>query len=73
MKKIVHQFLEKEYLETQKVHQLRQLFERYKTVNKSLVAEYQQEYSASQELIVSALYSSDYIITSSEIRFDLED
>jgi len=73
MKKIIHQFLESKYAETQKVHQLRQLFERYKTVNKSLVEEYQQEYSATRDLIVSALYCSDYVITSSEIRFELED
>ncbi len=49
------------------------LFERYKNMNKELVEEYQKQYSRPLNLIVSALYTADYILTSSEVKFELED
>ena len=42
-------------------------------MNSELVERFEQEYSQSKNLIVSALYTADYIITSSEVKFELED
>ena len=73
MKEVVHDLLEKEYQEIMRVHQLRTLFERYKTMSSELVDEYQKKYSRPTILIVSALYTADYTIMSSEVKFELED
>lgn len=73
MKEVVYDFLEKEYQEIMKVHQLRTLFERYTTMSSELVEEYQKQYSRSTILIVSGLYTADYTIMSSEVKFELED
>jgi hypothetical protein len=73
MKESVIRFLEKEYLETVRIHQLRQLFERYRNLNSEMVEKFEQEYSRPNNLIVSALYTADYIIMSSEVKFELED
>ncbi|MHA2308934.1 MAG: hypothetical protein ACXABJ_06635, partial [Candidatus Heimdallarchaeaceae archaeon] len=73
MKEVVNDFLEKEYQEIMRVHQLRTLFERYTTMSSELVEEYQKQYSRSTILIVSALYTADYTIMSSEVKFELED
>ncbi|MFW9851628.1 MAG: hypothetical protein ACFFDS_01650 [Candidatus Thorarchaeota archaeon] len=69
----ITQFLDKKYAATSKTHQLLMLFERYKNMNKDLVEEYQKQYSRPINLIVSALYTADYILTSSEVKFELED
>ncbi|MBY9001725.1 MAG: hypothetical protein KGD64_12480 [Candidatus Heimdallarchaeota archaeon] len=73
MKENITQFLDKEYLETIRIHQLRPLFERYINLNSDLVHQFEQEYSRPRNLIVSALYAADYIVTSSEVKFELED
>ncbi len=73
MKESITQFLEKEYYETVRIHQLRQLFERYLNLNSELVEKFEQEYSRPKNLIVSALYTADYIIMSSEVKFELKD
>ena len=73
MKESITRFLEKEYHETVRIHQLRQLFERYINLNSELVEKFEQEYSRPKNLIVSALYTADYIIMSSEVKFELED
>ena len=73
MKEVVYEFLEKEYQEIMRVHQLRTLFERYKTMSSDLVDEYQKQYSRPTILIVSGLYTADYTIMSSEVKFELED
>ncbi len=73
MKESITRFLEKGYLETVRIHQLRQLFERYRNLNSELVEKFEQEYSKPKNLIVSALYTADYIIMSSEVKFELED
>jgi len=69
----ITQFLDRKYAATSKTHQLLMLFERYKNMNKELVEEYQTQYSRPTNLIVSALYTADYILTSSEVKFELED
>ena len=73
MKESITRFLEKEYFETVRIHQLRQLFERYRNLNSEMVEKFEQEYSRPNNLIVSALYTADYIIMSSEVKFELED
>jgi hypothetical protein len=73
MKEVVYDFLEKEYQEIMRVHQLRTLFERYTTMSSDLVEEYQKKYTRPTILIVSALYTADYTIMSSEVKFELED
>jgi len=73
MKESITQFLEKEYKETVRIHQLSQLFERYPNLNSELIEKFEQEYSRPKNLIVSALYTADYIIMSSEVKFELED
>ena len=73
MKEAASVFLEKEYQEIMRVHQLRTLFERYTTMSPELVEEYQKQYSRATILIVSALYTADYTIMSSEVKFELED
>ncbi len=73
MKESIKKFLEKEYLETIRIHQLRPLFERYLNLNSDLVEKYEKEYSRPKNLIVSALYTADYIIMSSEVKLELED
>ncbi len=73
MKDAVYQFLEKEYQETKRVHQLQTLFERYKVMSKDLIGEFQTDYDNSNNLVLSALYTADYIIMSSEVKFELED
>ena len=69
----ITRFLDRKYSETQKTHQLLMLFDRYKNMNKDLVDEYQKIYSRPINLIVSALYTADYILTSSEVKFEMED
>ena len=69
----IQQFFVKKYSDTQKTHQLLMLFKRYKNMNKDLVDEYQKIYSRPTNLIVSALYTADYIITSSDVKFEMED
>jgi len=73
MKDAVHQFLEKEYQEAKRVHQLQTLFERYKIMSKDLIEEFQADFDNSNNLVLSALYTADYIIMSSEVKFELED
>ncbi len=73
MKDIIYQFLEKEYQEAKRVHQLQTLFDRYKTMSKDLIGEYQADFDISNNLVVSALYTADYIIMSSEVKFELDD
>lgn len=73
MKDAVHQFLEKEYQEAKRVHQLQPLFERYKIMSKELIEEFQADFDNSNNLVLSALYTADYIIMSSEVKFELED
>lgn len=73
MIEVIQQFLEKEYEEAQRVHNLKLQFDRYRTMSKNLIDEYQSGSSGSTTLIVSALYSADYIITSSDVKFELED
>ncbi|TFG10818.1 hypothetical protein EU534_00545 [Candidatus Heimdallarchaeota archaeon] len=70
---VIHQFLEKEYEEAQRVHNLKLQFDRYKNMSKEMIDEFEAETSSSTTLIVSALYTADYIITSSEVKFELED
>ena len=69
----ITRFLDRKYSETQKTHQLLMLFDRYKNMNKELVEEFQKIYSRPINLIVSALYTADYILTSSEVNFEMED
>ena len=73
MKDIIYQFLEKEYQEAKRVHQLQTLFDRYKTMSKDLIGEFQADFNISNNLVVSALYTADYIMMSSEVKFELED
>ena len=73
MKDAVYQFLEKEYQEAKRVHQLQTLFERYKIMSKDLIEEFQADFDNSNNLVLSALYTADYIIMSSEVKFELED
>ncbi|MCE7738989.1 MAG: hypothetical protein KAU62_04090 [Candidatus Heimdallarchaeota archaeon] len=73
MKDAVHQFLEKEYQEAKRVHQLQPLFERYKIMSEDLIEEFQADFDNSNNLVLSALYTADYIIMSSEVKFELED
>jgi len=70
---VIQQFLEKEYEEAQRVHNLKLQFDRYKTMSKDMIDEFEAETSSSTTLIVSALYTADYIITSSDVKFELED
>lgn len=70
---IIQQFLEKEYEEAQRVHNLKLQFDRYQTMSKDLIDEFSSGQSGSTTLIVSALYTADYIITSSDVKFELED
>ena len=70
---VIKQFLEKEYEEAQRVHNLKLQFDRYQTMSKNLIDEFEAVYSGSTTLIVSALYTADYIITSSDVKFELED
>jgi len=73
MKEFVLPFLEKAYNGAKRTHQLQSLFERYKTMSPELVDEYIMKYSRPLNLVISALYSADYIVTSSEVKFELED
>ncbi len=73
MKDVIQQFLEKVYQEAKRVHNLQLQFDRYQTMSKDLIDEFQSESSGSTTLIVSALYTADYIITSSDVKFELED
>ncbi len=70
---VIQQFLEKEYEEAQRVHNLKLQFDRYQTMSKDLIEEFEAGTSGSTTLIVSALYTADYIITSSDVKFELED
>ncbi|MHA1260343.1 MAG: hypothetical protein ACTSRO_12015 [Candidatus Heimdallarchaeaceae archaeon] len=73
MNEIVEQFLEKEYQEVTKTHQLLSLFGRYKNMSSEMVEKYLKEYSKPELQVISALYTSDYILTSSEVKIEMED
>ncbi|MHA1686649.1 MAG: hypothetical protein ACTSYD_09635 [Candidatus Heimdallarchaeaceae archaeon] len=73
MNEPIKQFLAREFAETKRIHQLRQLFDRYRNMHKALVNRYSNQFMCSEDLIVSALYCSDYIITNSELKEPLED
>ncbi|MHA1667352.1 MAG: hypothetical protein ACTSUR_01740 [Candidatus Heimdallarchaeaceae archaeon] len=73
MNEIIEQFLEKEYQEVIKIHQLLSLFARYKNMSSEMVEKYLKEYSKPELQIISALYTSDYILTSSEVKIEMED
>lgn len=73
MNEVIRQFLVKEFEETKRTHQLRQLFERYKAIHADVVQRFATQHSCPTELVIAALYCSDYIITNSELKEPIDD
>ena len=75
MHKTILQFFENEFQNIVRTHKIDSHFNRYDSLPlfKSIINEYQKKYTLVKELISSALYTSDYIIMSSEVRQELDD
>ncbi|UJG40548.1 MAG: hypothetical protein K9W45_12030 [Candidatus Heimdallarchaeum aukensis] len=75
MDKTILQFFENEFQNIVRTHKINSHFNRYDSLPlfKSIINEYQKKYTLVKELISSALYTSDYIIMSSEVKVELDD
>ncbi|MHA1868592.1 MAG: hypothetical protein ACTSXD_11160 [Candidatus Heimdallarchaeaceae archaeon] len=75
MHKAILQFFENEFQNIVRTHKIDSHFNRYDSLPlfKSIINEYQKKYTLVKELISSALYTSDYIIMSSEVKQELDD
>ena len=73
MNEAVRQFLDKEFKEIKRMHQLNSLFSRYEKLHGEQIKQLQEKFQTSKRLVISALYSSDYIVVASEVKESISD